>query len=315
MIARLRAYAELMRISNVLTSVADVWMGMIVATGTLAPWTLCVPLTAASVLLYVSGMVLNDVFDAKQDEQERNARPIPSGRVSRTEAGLLGVALMIGGLASAAFAGQQHELPNALPCAIALAVCILVYDAWLKRTILGPIAMGLCRGFNVWLGFSAFGLVSHLKGMPKPPAATYFIPLGIIIYVVGLTLFSRREANTSKRLPLIFSTMLSLSGIIVMAIGPQLCQWNGYGDAWPAVPLFRWYVLWAVIAMLVGRRYAAAVLQPTPKHVQSAVGNAIQGIILIDAALAWGYAGPFWGLMIFALLPPTMLLSRFIPQT
>ena len=41
------------------------------------PW-----LLLSSAGLYLGGMVLNDVFDARLDAVERPERPIPSGRVS-----------------------------------------------------------------------------------------------------------------------------------------------------------------------------------------------------------------------------------------
>ena len=90
MISRLLAYAQLLRISNTLTAVADVWMGMLVA---LAVRLQLVPLspremlgagliTLASSLLYHAGMVLNDVFDAEQDAVLRPTRPIPRGEIT-----------------------------------------------------------------------------------------------------------------------------------------------------------------------------------------------------------------------------------------
>jgi hypothetical protein len=81
-----------------------------------------------------------------------------------------------------------------------------------------------------------------------------------------------------------------------------------------ATPL-PWAVMWGVVGLLIARRFVAALLQPSPGRVQSAVGNAITSIIVIDAVLAAGYAGPFWGLTIFALLPLTMLMAKFITQT
>ena len=62
---RLRAYLELLRFSNVLTAVADIWMGMAVSLGGWPAAPLVIALSLSSVGLYLGGMVLNDVLDAR----------------------------------------------------------------------------------------------------------------------------------------------------------------------------------------------------------------------------------------------------------
>lgn len=305
--AALRAYLELLRISNVLTAVADVWMGMIVATGTLAPASVSVPLTLASVLLYLSGMVLNDYCDAEKDARERPTRPIPSGRIAKRTAAILGYGLIAGGLVSAAAAGLAVGNPSPLLLAGCLAYWVVFYNRH-KATLLGPLLMAMCRMTNVLLGLSASEVFVNGSGEGKQYA---FIAAGHLLYVLGLTLFARHETTENSRAWLTLAASVSIAGLATYAGGAIYLG----GALTLAVPKFQWGLLWVVIALLIARRYVAAILQPTPRHIQSAVGNAIQSIILIDAALAWGYAGPFWGLAIFALLPPTMLMARFIPQT
>lgn len=298
---KLKAYAELLRVSNVLTAVADVWMGMIVATGTLAPAWVSVPLTAASVCLYLGGMALNDLLDAPRDAKQRSSRPIPSGRVSPTEAKSLTAALLVAGISCGGLTAWAVGHVAPLAFAVALLIFIWLYDAAFKASPLAPLNMGACRALNVCLGLSVGGPSVWQVGMIAP---------GVLLYVVGLTLFARREERQNRRLPLIAAAVVSGVGLTTLAAAPL-----SLGGLSEAVPETRWIVLWLVVTLLVGRRYVAAILQPTPRHIQGAVGNAIQGIILIDAALAWGYVGPYWGLAIFALLPPTMLMARFIPQT
>ena len=48
------------------------------------------PLLAASMVLYASGIMLNDVFDFEVDRLERPGRPLPSGRASRRTAAWVG---------------------------------------------------------------------------------------------------------------------------------------------------------------------------------------------------------------------------------
>ncbi|MEN1679966.1 MAG: UbiA family prenyltransferase [Planctomycetota bacterium] len=309
---RARAVAELLRVSNVLTAVADVWMGMIVATGAMPDWRVAAPLTAACVLIYLAGMVLNDAFDAPRDAIERPTRPIPSGRISRTTAAWLGAALMKLGLACGAVAAFVSQASASLLAIAVLCVLVLLYDSRLKATPFGPPVMGLCRGANAAAGLLVMVplAVAPKSFTPLPPDQAGAIVFGLTMYFMGLTYFARNEAVGGRRPMLLLSIGVSLGGLVQLAAWPLRAEEPGL-----LITEFRWLVLWAVVAMLVGRRYVAAVLQPSPRTVQAAVGNAITSVIIIDAALAFGYAGQFWGLAIFALLPPTLLMSRFVPQT
>ena len=92
------AWLQLLRLPNVFTAVADVMMGYLVTHGDLQPPLQFALLVAASCLLYLSGMVLNDVFDAEVDARERPERPIPSGRVSLRAATAVGWAMLASGV-------------------------------------------------------------------------------------------------------------------------------------------------------------------------------------------------------------------------
>src|SRR5271156_5453936 len=97
-VSRLLPYAQLLRIPNVFTAMADIALGALVTSslpGQLFPFLF---LMLASSLLYCAGMVWNDYFDYAQDLKERPARPLPSRRVRRSTALRLGVALIAGGL-------------------------------------------------------------------------------------------------------------------------------------------------------------------------------------------------------------------------
>src|SRR5713226_483666 len=108
------------------------WCGAL-ATGTpVTRWPTLALLLAASACLYSGGMVWNDFFDVEQDRRERPYRPLPSGRITRRAAALLGVALLVAGLAFAALASGFSESWTSLIVAGLLIPAILLYDAWLK---------------------------------------------------------------------------------------------------------------------------------------------------------------------------------------
>src|SRR5260370_3647465 len=81
-------YAQLVRLPNAFTAIADIVLGFLV-TGALwseggIRWSRLgsfVCLLIASTLLYWAGMVWNDYFDLAEDRRDRPGRPLPSGRV------------------------------------------------------------------------------------------------------------------------------------------------------------------------------------------------------------------------------------------
>ena len=133
-----RTYAQLVRLPNVFTALADICLGTFVAltvatlpnhTSTLTNslsrhleqmkltfevfagcWPAFIVLLLASACLYSAGMVWNDYFDVEQDRRDRPFRPIPSGRVSPRMALSLGLALICLGLLFAGLGGRSGRL-------------------------------------------------------------------------------------------------------------------------------------------------------------------------------------------------------------
>jgi hypothetical protein len=76
-----------------------------------------------------------------------------------------------------------------------------------------------------------------------------------------------------------------------------------------------WYLLWAALALITSRRCLLVVFDPVAPHVQTAVRHCVHSIIVLDAAVCAGYAGPFWGLAVLSLLLPTVLLTIWLRAT
>jgi 4-hydroxybenzoate polyprenyltransferase len=173
----LRALLRLCRIPNVFTACANAVAGVLLVRG--GGFQLNDTLVVCgSAALYLAGMVLNDYFDRKVDAVERPERPIPSGDVSAGAAAAIGTALLVLGIALAGLRGAAS-----LGVAAALAVAIVGYDAVLKSTALGPVAMGSCRFLNVLLGMSVVW----------PSGALWMAPLLMGLYTVAITVLSRDE--------------------------------------------------------------------------------------------------------------------------
>ncbi|HEX3725169.1 MAG TPA: UbiA family prenyltransferase [Pirellulales bacterium] len=300
----MRAYLQLLRLPNVFTAMADIMLGFLVTHARLEPVGQFLLLLTSSSALYLAGMALNDYCDRRQDADERPFRPIPSGRVSQQAAWRIGVGLLVGGvlLAMVAATAAFHARPAIV--ALLLAAAVLAYDCGLKRTPLGPLAMGACRTLNVLLGMSL--------SIDPWQAVHWVIAAGIGVYIVGLTLFARSEAHVSSRPRLAAALVVLLSGLGLLASLPVWIT----GEEWPPIQLpERWYLFWVVLAMLVGGRMARAVANPQPAQVQQAVRGAIFALVVVDAGACLAVHDRLWALAILALLAPTLLLGRWLYST
>ncbi len=318
-----RAYLELIRAPNVFTAAADVCMGFFFVRGGLALPGMLALLVGASCLLYMAGMVLNDVQDHALDLQERPHRPIPSGRISLPTARRCGYALLAGGVLlgwAAGFAFPENTWPA--QCGIiatCLAVAIVLYDGGLKTTPAAPLAMGACRMLNVLLGMSgsphSFG-GWELAGFD---GGQWLVAGGIGLYIAGVTWFARTEAKRSQMLPLAWGLSVMTGGIALLALFPLVgdyAQKLHFNSAQFALaPEFVWMVLLALLSFTIFRRCLSAIYDPAPVRVQAAVKQSILSLIVLDGAITLAIAGPLNGFFVLLLLAPTIFLGRWIYST
>lgn len=303
-----QAYLQLFRLGNVFTAVADVLLGYLLTHASLQPGGVVAALIGASCLLYTSGMVLNDVFDLAVDARDRPFRPIPSGRVQLRLARLLGFELMLFGVGAGFLAGYLAGTWRCGIIALLLAINVLLYDTWMKRSWMGPLAMGGCRFLNVVLGMSALEGSWH--------GVHFMISGGIGIYIAGVTWFARTEAIRSSRGQLALATGVMIAGIALVGSFPDWVD-----DGLPAVaqPIFdqvgQWRLLLGMLAVLIGWRCLAAVMDPVPQKVQTAVRLCLMSLVVLDASICVIVRGTGWSLVILALLVPTVLLGRWLPST
>ena len=293
------AVAQLLRLPNAFTAVADIALGALAA-GALAaaPWSAAL-LALASACLYLSGMGFNDFFDRVADARTQPFRPIPSGRVTpRFAATLSGTLMVVGVVVALAVTATNSPEGTVPPVAVAavLAGVITLYNAWLKHTPVGPAAMGACRALNVGLGLSA--------GVPDATLATALM-LTVGVYIAGVTLFARTEETTSDRRPLWLALAIVGAAGLAAAALPLVRP--------EAVPRLYPYLLAAWAAWVAGPA-ARALRSPSPRLVQAAVKRLIFGLVPLDAVLAAGTGG-LAGLAILLLLVPATLLGRRVYST
>ncbi len=293
--SRLLAFAQLLRLPNVFTAFADIFMAT-AAVGILGDhFPLVFHLLIASGCLYLFGMVLNDLCDFRSDETTQSFRPLPSKRVSRRSAIIIAVGLAGFGLVSVAI--LPHHARELTVVAGALFLAIVLYDAVLKHYRIGPIAMGACRFLNVLLGSFAF--------MPDSPIP-WHLACVVGLYIVGVTWFARTEEGDSRKWHLagaaaVMALSVGLAAVVPLHLAPGRS------------PVYYPYLL-VLFAFVVGIPLVAAIRNPTPKTVQSAVKRSIFGLVLLDAILACAFVG--WpGLLIVLLLFPAIALGRWVYST
>lgn len=300
------AWLQLVRLPNLFTAAADVaaaflFTHAVLADGDSLPMAL---LVAASVLLYAAGVVLNDVFDYRLDSCERPERPLPSGRIPLAAARCAGWGSLVGGLGLAgATAILEEDLRPGL-VALGLAAVVVAYDSFLKKTALGPPAMGACRGLNLLLGMSLS------TGPWQTPH--YLIVAAITVYVTGITWFARTESQQSRRGQLLAAAVAILAGVLLLEPLPRLSA--------DTVALLvrepeRWTLLLTALAAFIGFRLIRAITNPSPALVQAAVRHCILSLIMLDGAICFVTQGLGPATAIVLLLVPATMTGKWIAAT
>jgi 4-hydroxybenzoate polyprenyltransferase len=305
---QIKPYLQLVRLPNLPTAAADSLAGALVAGASLAEASRWLPCCLASVFLYASGMVFNDLADIAIDRRERPDRPLPSGRVCPRAAAMLASTLMVLGVAASFGAGSRPGLVG-----LALAVMVLAYNFALKSTWLGPLAMGACRALNLALGLA---LASNLVGWWGLIAA---ISYGA--FVAGITCVSRSEAAGGRTIAtglgwlIQNAAMLALMFLALLPASLHRPEPPGDRVVIPAhAPLVGPLAL-LIVAIVVNRMSSRALLDPTPKRLQGAVKTGILSLVWIDFGLAAAVVGSVPALAVLALWPPSFLLGRWLYST
>ncbi|MFI5253306.1 MAG: UbiA-like protein EboC [Bacteroidota bacterium] len=299
----IRGLLRLARPANLFTAMADVLLGF-AASGFVLPdadWyggyfhltnfhTLLL-LIVASVFLYTGGVVFNDVFDADIDSKERPERPIPSGDISKASAAIFGGLLFLIGC----FAAIAVSVTT-LKFAGLIIASSLLYNGWGKHHFIGPINMGLCRGLNLLLGMSA---------SPSYMQHGWMIILIPTVFIAAVTMISRGEVHGGSTTILNASTALY---ILVLAG----CLSFGFMPGFQ-LPLSVPFLF--LFSCLIFPPIFKARVDRTPFRIQAVVRACVLSLIVLDAALAAGFAGWGYGLCVLCLLPISTYTAKYFAVT
>jgi 4-hydroxybenzoate polyprenyltransferase len=200
---------KLGRVSNLPTVWTNVLVGIVLAGG--EPNLLMVLWLGVAVsLLYISGMYLNDAFDARWDAEHRAERPIPQGEVSARTVFLAGFGMMAFALLLLLLSTDSRR---PFVAGAALAGLILLYDLAHKKNPIASVIMGLCR---VAVYFTA----AAATGYPLP-FTLYLGSAFLLFYMVTLSLVARQEAENPKvrsRVGLLIAGISLIDGLQLLAL-------------------------------------------------------------------------------------------------
>ena len=268
--SRLRAWLELMRISNLPTVWTNVMVGFaidrwpghagLVERGwPITLWEVPVLCLAMS-LLYIGGMAMNDVVDQDIDRLERPGRPIPSGRISPVAARNFVLACFVLAVAITYWVRMSSTI-----LALILIGTIALYNFHHKRHASAVLLMGVCRGLLI--------LMAPSRSEADPNRIwplLIALPVALTLYTACITFIARGETKDSigarKWLALLMPIIVFCAPLLVLR--PRGVN-NTIGFA--ALALLGWMIVPAV-----------AVLRKKPKPVKAILAW-IAGMCLIDA--------------------------------
>ena len=195
---RLNPWLRLFRVVNLPTVPGDVLVGASVllagitrsGTCTTAVVSSLAPVwwaAAASIFLYVFGLVDNDIVGAKVDRD----RPIPDGEISISAARVARFLCLLAAAGAAAAGG----LPLLWRCAAGVLVAVVAVYNRTKWSAL----MGVCRGVNVLCGALAI-VVGNWRGVPGDGRLFVLLPVvAWTIYIWIVTKYSEGEETDPVR--------------------------------------------------------------------------------------------------------------------
>jgi 4-hydroxybenzoate polyprenyltransferase len=241
---------------------------------------------AASVLVYGSGMVLNDVADRAVDRVQRPERPIPRGDVSAAFAAVIGAAMMLGALAVSP-CRWHHGL---------LAALVLLYDFVLKRwALVGALTMGALRGLNLLTAAAIAGGLAVSDGL-LVAAVCYGL------YIVAVTVLGIFEDQPTVRGRAV-ATVQSVPPIVA-CFGIATVQ----GGLWPAPVVAAVPALWFLRRNARRREWDQAAIRRSMHFLL--LGTMLYTALLATAAGRWDA-----GLCIAAAILPARWIARRIALT
>jgi 4-hydroxybenzoate polyprenyltransferase len=253
-------YAQLMRLSNLPTCLANVLTGTAIGMQFQEPsLTKLAALVVSICCYYCGGIILNDLFDREYDRIQRPERPIVTGDISFRTALIVTVVLF-----TLATVILYVIAAHALPLAAALLACIILYDLLHKKNSLSVIFMGGCRALVYMIC-----AVAVTNPSQSSTALKASLPFAIIIgfYTLSITIVARMEnqARLDGRKWLSVAMPLAMMSIIYFVQPTRII-----------------YALFAAILLIIWMVGACRFVFTRPPKIKSAVLIWLSGMCVAD---------------------------------
>ncbi len=228
---KLKGFFQLIRLPNQFTLPGDIlcgfllpaWYASYILKSHLSSGATLLTLILISVLIYSFGLIQNDVFGYEEDKHfGRSSRPLVSGIIKLKSAKLLCFIFFT----TALLLGLAINATTVAVTAIIAVLCTIYNRNAHKYPMLTAPVMGLCRGFNIILGASAYG--TDLFNFEILNFPLWCCIIFHTLYIAGVTLIAANEneggpSRFLKHLP--FVAALLLITVIQHWLFMILCAW------------------------------------------------------------------------------------------
>ena len=272
-----KEYLQLVRLPGIFTAFSNVLIGYFFSFSFNSEVIFLPYLLATSGMLFCSGMIFNDYFDYNLDKKERSFRPLPSGKISKHNALLIGFIFLILANISASFLGF-----DSLIISLILSCIILFYNLKLKSiSFLGILNLSLIRMLNILLGFSIIGISFEF--------IQYLLPLGI--FVVGISILAKNEIKSN----LVIYKKLNKIIIIITITSVSILVINNFQfESLLFLGLFSFLSVYSLFF----------------KKIQNQITVQLLSIILLDSILISFFVPLEFSILVSLLILPAYVISK-----
>ena len=285
-------YLKLMRIPGVFTAQADIITGFILTSEHFQHIGSLALLLISSSLIYTAGMVLNDYFDYYIDKKERPKRPLPSGRIKRKTALIIGILFLAGGICAAFFVNIFSFIIS-----IVLTCFVLAYNIKHKKnSLLCLLGIGGCRYLNLLLGFC----IIPLSG------SAFLIPVLTGSFTCSISILSKNEVKSEN-----ISTAVFFSTGIIAVVFLLYCFIYNLN----ILPNKTGMILCLIWTIFCGIYILKLIYRSSPDEIQKTVKTMIFLLVILDGIIVAGMHSVFCSFIVWAMLIPAVLISKKIAVT
>ena len=272
-----KEYLQLVRLPGIFTAFSNVLIGYFFSFSFDSEIIFLPFLLTTSGLLFCSGMIFNDYFDYNIDKRQRSFRPLPSGKISKQNALLLGSIFIISANIFAFLVGF-----DTLIVSLILSFSILFYNLKLKSILfIGIFNLSIIRMLNVLLGFSIIGISFEFF--------QYLLPIGIFVF--GISILAKYEIKSNL---IIYRKLNKIIIAITIAYVSILVINNFQFESLLLLGLFSFLSVYSLFF----------------KKIQHQITFQLLLIILLDSILISFFISAYFSFFVSLLIIPAYIISK-----